>query len=107
MSYITLTAIQSLILPCNCSGINYFIVIAIIFEYHKDARWSSEYKGKGIELFEDESKAMCIHDRKEGCSVRADFYIKRGDIVCWELECMIIASGFNFIGVVTYKIRFA
>ena len=76
-------------------------IILIIFDYHRSAKWSNTYKGKGIELFEDDSKAMCVDEAKQGCSVRADFYIERGDIVCWELECMIIWDGYNFIGVVT------
>ena len=81
-------------------------IISIIFEYHKCAKWSIEYKGTALELSEDDAKVTCIKEEMDmtGNSVRADFCINRGDIVSWELECKITHYPCNFIGVVTSKI---
>ena len=89
-------------------------IISIIFEYQQRAQWSKQYKGKIIELSEDESKASCVGVRKagmnneceyEGNSVRCDFGIRKGDIVSWELECIFKECYCNFMGVVTSEIK--
>ena len=77
-------------------------IIMMIFEYNKYATWSNEHKGKGIELFEDDTKAVCVSDA--GNSIRADFCIEKGDIVSWELECRIIEQYCNFFGVISSEI---
>ena len=76
-------------------------IILIIFEYHKSAKWSKEYKGNAIDLSEDDSKATCTD---EAHSVRAHFCIPRDGILSWELECKIGANGCNFFGVVSSKV---
>ena len=78
-------------------------IIYIIFEYHKIATWSNKFKGKSIELTEDNTKAMCIDELEEGVSVRADFNINRGEIKSWELECYQTSINCYFYGVVSSK----
>ena len=78
-------------------------ILSIIFEYHKYAQWSFKFKGKGIELNEDGTIAKCTDITKEGHSVRADFPILRGEIISWELDCMIKAGSCNFFGVISSK----
>ena len=77
-------------------------IISIIFEYHRLATWSNEFKGKHIDLFEDETKAVC--NRECGYSVRGDFPICRGEIITWELECKTMAGNCNFFGVVSSEV---
>ena len=78
-------------------------IIYIIFEYHRIAIWSNKYKGKSIQLFEDDCKAMCVDKRRQSHSVRADFSIERGQIVSWELECKQTCWNYYFYGVVSSK----
>ena len=77
-------------------------IIGIIFEYHQITTWSNQFKGKAIELSDDDSKAMNNHDF-DGYSVRADFCIDRGDIIKWELECFQPNTYCYFYGVVSSK----
>ena len=74
-------------------------IIMIIFEYHKFAKWSNVYKGSGIKLFDDDTKAECIEEDIH--SVRADFAIKKGEIISWELNCFLSFPAYNFLGVVS------
>ena len=56
------------IIPC--------IIIRIIFECHKQIIWSSEFKGKSIELSEGDSKAISIEE--PAIEEPAEFGIARG-----------------------------
>lgn len=77
-------------------------IISIIFEYHKSAKWSKQFKGSNIALSEDDSKAMCF--KGSGHSVRADFHIQRGQVISWEFVAKIIYSNCNFFGVVSSEV---
>ena len=83
-------------------------IISIIFEYQQSAKWSNIDKGEYIRLTDDDSKAICDDGDEDsffavgyGHSVRADFCIKRGETISWELECKIIHSYGNFFGVLS------
>ena len=80
-------------------------IISIIFKYYnyKTAKWSKQYKGKKIKLFEGDSKAMCVDEVGEH-SVRANFCIDKGQIVSWELECRTEWQFCNFFGVVSSQV---
>ena len=87
---------------CRIESIDMNIVqgiITIIYDYHKFATWSKKFKGKAIELSEDDIKASNFkighHD-----SVRADFSIERGEITSWELEIYQSRRYAHFYGVV-------
>lgn len=79
-------------------------IIDIIFEYQKLLKWSNIFKGKTIELSEDDSKATCTgYDdlSAEINSVRTEGPIQRGQWVSWELECEIKTEN---CGVVSSKV---
>ena len=74
-------------------GINH-----VIFDYSYIAkRWSSESKGRYIQLSDDDTKAG-ITGR---ASIRADFGITRGEITCWEFEIYQKNRNHNFYGVIS------
>ena len=78
-------------------------IIGIIYEYHRPvACWSKEFKGDSIELMDNDTKAYC-KGTKEGQSVRADFSIKQGEIVSWEVESYQSYFGCYFYGVISSK----
>ena len=79
-------------------------IIGIILEFHQIAKWSNsdEHKGSGIELKEDDSKAVCVDESNES-SVRAAFSIERGEIISWELECYQPRDNCYFYGVIPSK----
>ena len=77
-------------------------IIAIICQYLKSAKWSRKYEGDNIKLNDDDSKA--INCGNDGESVRASFEINKSNIISWEVECMIIYGGCNFVGVVTSNV---
>ena len=74
--------------------------------YYRNAKWSNKYKGDGIELSEDDSKATCetYTGIDDSGSVRADFAIYRGQIESWELECESAHQMNSFYGIVTSKV---
>ena len=78
-------------------------IISIIYEYHRHATWSKEFKGEGLKLTEDDTKVMCIDVNNEGHSIRADFHIERGDVVSWTLQCYQTYSNGYFYGVISSK----
>lgn len=78
-------------------------IIAIIYAYYQIAIWSKKFKGESIELFDDDSKAMCTDKTKEGRSIRADFAINRGEIISWEFECYQTSYNSYFYGIVSSK----
>ena len=80
-------------------------IIAIIFEYHQIATWSKEFKGKCMELLEDDCKAMVKEIPSIAPTVRADFGIERGEIISWELECYQPVSSCYFYGVIMSKVE--
>ena len=77
-------------------------IITIIYEYHKIATWSKEFKGDSIELMEDDTKAICKR-RPEGQSIRADLSIEQGQSVSWELESYQSHFRCYFYGVISSK----
>ena len=60
--------------------------------------WSSIYKGIKMWITEEGTKAIAT---TSGVAVRTEFGINRGEKVSLELVCMIMATSFNFIGVVS------
>ena len=70
------------------------MMIMIIFEYQKDAKWSNKFKGKLVKLNGDQTIAKSIGDKPNTQFVRADFPILKGQIISWELDC-VIKSGIN------------
>ena len=82
-------------------------IILIIYKYQKSAKWSRQKKGELISLSDDDSKAICTKDVSTDSmpgSICADFSIDRGEIISWELECMIICFCCNFFGVISSKV---
>ena len=76
-------------------------IISIIFKYYKCATWSTEFIGSKMTLEDNETKAVCMEG--SGHSVRANFFVGRGEIVSWELKCYIMYSNCNFFGVISSK----
>ena len=77
-------------------------IIKIIFEYHRLATWSRQFKGDAIELSDDDTKAT-NHNVGRYDSVRANFGIQRGETTSWELEVYQNGCNAHFYGVVSSK----